>query len=352
MPTPTLDDVTPLSFPIAFSQVREDPRLDLKALKTCGANPRVLMIASGGDSLAYLATQIPLSSISVLDANPAQIKLSRLKLKLLELPKIKRMQYLGHAPLAPTTRLQELCKICSELSFELSDLGPESIIASEGLDYLGRFERLFRAIQNKLSIKTKEALKPGLPGFIDQSVLDELKDVFHEHFSLPVLVSLFGEEATQNPHQNFESHFLEQTLKFLQKPGALHSPFIQQFLCGEFHQRAYAWHSLPPQILNTPIDYLNLPMCTFLASAPDESFDFIHLSNILDWLNPNQAHDLLRNVHRCLSPSGKVFIRQLNSSLDIRACSPFFNWHTKTSEFFLQQDQSFFYRQIHFGSKA
>ena len=317
MSTHALEEVTPLSFPIAFSQVREDPRLDLQALKNCGSRPRVLMIASGGDSLAYLASQQNLKTLSVLDANPAQIKLSQIKLKLLELPKIKRMQYLGHTSLDPATRLKELSLICSQLNLSLADLGPESIIASEGLDYLGRFERLFRAIQDKLSLKTKLALNPSQPNQIDQAVLDELKTVFRNYFSLPILISLFGEEATQNPHQNFDTHFLQRTLTFLQKPGALQSPFIQQFLCGEFHQRTYAWHALEPQKIKTPISYFTQPMDDFLNNAKNQNFDFIHLSNILDWLSPPQANALLHEVHRCLSTQGKVFIRQLNSSLDI-----------------------------------
>ena len=347
-----LEQVTQHEYPIAFSQVREDPRLDLQALQNCGSHARVLMIASGGDSLAYLACQKSIQSLNVLDANPAQILLSRLKIKLLELEPAERLQLLGHHQLAPEIRLHKISRLCQSMNIDIKALGSQTTLATEGLDYLGRFERLFHAMQNELSITIKNKLHSKQAFSLDPNNHAELQTLFQKYFSLPILTSLFGPEATQNPLQNFDTHFLQQTLSFLQKPEAYQSPFIQQFLCGKFLNHSYAWHSLQAQKNSAPIHYHNEIMYDFLKISDDASFDFIHLSNILDWLSPIQASELLAEVNRCLSPQGKVFIRQLNSSLNIRDCAPFLNWHIKASEFFLQQDQSFFYRQIHFGSKS
>ena len=55
------------------------------------------------------------------------------------------------------------------------------------------------------------------------------------------------------------------------------------------------------------------------GSAPPRtgSYDFVHLSNILDWLSPEEARATLDVAHAALRPGGWVLIRQLNSTLDI-----------------------------------
>ena len=345
----TIDAVTPCNFPIAFSQVREDPQLDLHALQNIKPDARILMIGSGGDTLLHLATSHSFKSIDVVDANASQLKLCRLKCKLLEFSTNKRLQLLGHKDYDPELRLQEVTQVCRELDIDAKDLGPTEIIAHEGLDYLGRFERLFLEIQKNLKHTQKKLRQAQV---LDPKSQRELQETFQEFFALPTLVSLFGPEATQNPQQDFDKHFLAQTQKFIANPTAYDSPFLHQFLCGAFQQKTYAWHDSNLQDLNPAIKFHQVPMHEHLKTSAKNSYDFIHLSNILDWLSVDEARDLLKNVKRCLSPEGKVLIRQLNSKLDIRGCAPFLNWDKKISEYYLQKDQSFFYRQIHCGSNS
>src|SRR5688572_5670546 len=68
-------------WPLAFAQVREDPRLDLVVLRRLRAPADVIMIASGGDTAVCLGRE-PLRSLTLVDANPAQLALSRLKMHL------------------------------------------------------------------------------------------------------------------------------------------------------------------------------------------------------------------------------------------------------------------------------
>src|SRR5688572_13082427 len=73
------------SRPIAFAQVREDPWVDLAAIERLGADRglRVIMIASGGCTAALLAASGRVADLHLVDVNPAQLTLTRLKLHLL-----------------------------------------------------------------------------------------------------------------------------------------------------------------------------------------------------------------------------------------------------------------------------
>ena len=83
-----------------------------------------------------------------------------------------------------------------------------------------------------------------------------------------------------------------------------------------------------------------------------EAYDLVHLSNILDWLTPEEARHTLQVARQALRPGGCVFIRQLNSTLDIPSLGEFFHWQEDESRSMHRRDRSFFYRAIHLGRKA
>jgi S-adenosylmethionine-diacylglycerol 3-amino-3-carboxypropyl transferase len=68
--------------PVAFAQVREDPRLDLEVVERIGSGARILMVASGGETVAALAAFAREARVWAVDPNPAQLALGRLKLRL------------------------------------------------------------------------------------------------------------------------------------------------------------------------------------------------------------------------------------------------------------------------------
>ena len=70
--------------PIAFAQVREDATLDQWVAEQLNEQSEVLMVASGGCTAAALAASSKFARLHLVDPNPAQIALSRLKLRLLE----------------------------------------------------------------------------------------------------------------------------------------------------------------------------------------------------------------------------------------------------------------------------
>jgi S-adenosylmethionine-diacylglycerol 3-amino-3-carboxypropyl transferase len=85
-----------------------------------------------------------------------------------------------------------------------------------------------------------------------------------------------------------------------------------------------------------------------LENCPRE-FDYVHLSNILDWLTPEAARGVLGRAWSALRPGGWVMVRQLNSSLDIRALGDWFDWHRDEAAALHARDRSYFYRDLHLG---
>jgi len=85
--------------------------------------------------------------------------------------------------------------------------------------------------------------------------------------------------------------------------------------------------------------------------AEPNAYDFVHLSNILDWLSPEQAAATLDLAWVALRPGGWTLIRQLNSSLDIQALGGRFDWQDRPASALHNRDRSFFYRKLLLGRK-
>src|SRR4051812_47061484 len=95
--------------PIAFAQVREDATLDQSVVRELGENVNAVMVASGGCTAAALATMPNIGRIHLVDPNPAQIALSRLKLRLLEQREFaERLALLGHSGMPVGKRQSQL----------------------------------------------------------------------------------------------------------------------------------------------------------------------------------------------------------------------------------------------------
>src|SRR4030095_6487649 len=95
--------------PVAFAQVREDATLDQWVVERLSNHAEVFMLASGGGTAAALAGSPKVSRLHLIDPNPAQIALSRLKLRLLTAAGVtERISILGHAPMPTLTRRTRL----------------------------------------------------------------------------------------------------------------------------------------------------------------------------------------------------------------------------------------------------
>ncbi len=138
------------------------------------------------------------------------------------------------------------------------------------------------------------------------------------------------------------------------RPGrfpAAGNPFLWQIFAGDFPPgQPYDWlhPGWPEGTLVTPCSTA-ARMRDVLEDRPAGSTDFVHLSNILDWLRPAEAEATLRSVRRALRPGGMVLLRQLNSTLDPASLECGIAWDREWGQAMEQRDRSFFYPAIHAG---
>jgi S-adenosylmethionine-diacylglycerol 3-amino-3-carboxypropyl transferase len=349
------------ALPVAFAQVREDPRVDEEVLRRAGPGARVMMVASGGCTAAWLATLPGVASLHLVDPNPAQLGLTRLKLRLLaNCDPGERAALLGHAAMEAKERRFRLGAEWRALDLPADVLGPADFVAAVGPDHAGRYERVFAALREQLAPHSQELfLTLRLDDTAAQSArvapdaplgiaLDRALDDAMAH---PNLVRLFGEGATRNPVEPFSRHFARRIRHVMATLPANSNPFLWQMLLGSYPPNVAApWLSAPVPPRMPAIEYVHATMDDALSRSSG-TFDFVHLSNILDWLSPESARTTLERARNALRPGGLVLVRQLNSSLDIPSLGPGFDWLRDDGDAMLAQDRSFFYRAIHAGRR-
>jgi S-adenosylmethionine-diacylglycerol 3-amino-3-carboxypropyl transferase len=321
-----------------------------------------MMIASGGCTLAFLAARCRVARIDVVDPNPAQLALARLKLHLLEhAAGGDRPALLGHAPLAADERERRLRAALRTLGLPAEAIGPPSLWAKDGPDHTGRYECVFAQLRRELAphAATMEQLLSLRDPAEQARRVDPatplgraLDDAFDRAMDLPILIRLFGEGATRNRVEPFARHFARRTRHVLTTLPAADNPYLWQVLTGRYPPGvAVPWLSEPPPDRFPEVAWHTTVMTEALGRAPG-GYDFVHLSNILDWLSPEEARATLALARAALRPGGQVLIRQLNSTLDIPGLGEGFTWQTEAARALHAGDRSYFYRALHLGRRA
>lgn len=348
--------------PLAFALVREDSLQDQEIIKRYFPEKEIdmAMIASGGCTAALLAAQAPLRSLTLIDPNSAQIALTKLKLQLLSLPSHKRAAILGHQAMDATQRRTIINGYLYALDIDPTTLGDEESIAQHGIDHEGRYEKVFQALRDELAPYRNQLLvlfqartpEEQIAMLDEQSQLGRALDsALDKVMSQANLVALFGEKATANRVQDFSRHFAHRIRTYIAHHLASNSAWLAHMLLGHFYDHtSFPWLTATPIRPMPSINYYQGLMNDFLISN-DTKYDVIHLSNILDWLNPEEAQQTLRLAYKALRPGGLVVIRQLNSTLNIVDLGSDFTWHEQTAQEFLKNDRSFFYRNFFIGQK-
>jgi len=347
--------------PLTFAQVREDSLLDLQVVARLGPKARVMMIASGGCTAAALAASGQIAELHLCDINAAQLALTRLKLRLLQTASPeRRLALLGHAPMPAAERFKEVERELAELDIAPSIFGPVDSWSQIGLDQGGRYEQTFaqlRALLRPQQDDLLQVLRASDPsqqsaqiaaGTVLGNALDAALD---QTLALPNLIALFSAQATQNPVEPFARHFARQTRHLLATLPAALNPYLWQMYWGTFPEGiSYPWFTAPTPRLLPDLRFSHTDMLTALRQS-NGNLDFVHLSNILDWLSVEEAGQLLDRAANALRPGGLVLIRQLNSTLNIPPLGREFEWLDTESRTLHANDRSFFYRALHLGRR-
>ena len=340
------------TLPLAFAQVREDPRLDLELARQVPAGGTVVMIASGGETVACLG-RLPLRLVAV-DMNPAQLALAKVKWELAgKWPAGDAAALLGHLPMPAVERRRRMKGLLDTLGLEEEVFGPPEWIAERGVDHGGRYEVCFSELRSRLEPwrgELEAMLRSETPVMeFGGAWLDE---AFAEVMSLENLVRLFGQEATQNPRRSFSDHFTARTREVIGRMPPRTNPFLWQILAGCFPPGCrYDWLEDDRPVIAEAV-WRQGKMDAVLDTMAAESAELVHLSNILDWLSPDEAEATLRSARRVLKPGGQVILRQLNSTLEIGELDAGIAWDMERGQAMEARDRSYFYPRIHVGSLA
>jgi S-adenosylmethionine-diacylglycerol 3-amino-3-carboxypropyl transferase len=347
--------------PVAFAQVREDSLLDQWVVEQLGGKVTVLMVASGGCTAAALATMSQVARLLLVDPNPAQIALSRLKLHLLEAyDPAERLALLGHCPMSVAERRSRLTRELSALNLSQNVFGPIEMLAETGLDHVGRYEVLFSKLREALAdhadeltavLQLRDPAEQSLRVAPESELGRALDFAFDSVMALPNLVGLFDEAATRNRFEPFSRHFARRTRHVLATQLAAGNPYLWQMLQGRFPGGCrYPWLSAPRPERMPEVTWSVCDMAQALTQHKQD-VDFVHLSNILDWLSREEARSILDLTWQALRAGGCIFIRQLNSNLDIQSLGSNFQWQNESADMLHKRDRSFFYRKLHLGRK-
>lgn len=351
-----------LQLPVRFAQVREDPLLDLEVLQRARLNCRALIIASGGCTVCALNTLKHIDEMVIVDPNRAQVALARLKLLIQrDVPASERASLLGHKPINSEERWTKLARLASENNIDLQDIGPSRFVASRGLDFIGRYEMVFGELSRRLAIDHHDTIvnllrqndlakRKHLLDSADEFV-NRLRDTLHDVMDLSNLVHLFGEQATRNRLQDFSEHFYQRILWAITRLPTQSNHFLWQVLLNRSPPRcSVPWLGMSFPEPAAKIEFHECSIEDFLTQS-EQTFDYIHLSNVLDWLSNEQARSLLASTWNHLASGGYTLIRQLNSKLNIPSLNDQFEWLTQDANKMLAGDRSFFYRDLHLARR-
>jgi len=347
--------------PLLFAQVREDPALDLALVERQNAGVRVIMIASGGCNAAALAASPRVESLHLVDANPAQIALARLKLFLLRTADPdERMAVLGHRPTRQVARGRLLENAARGAGIDPAALGDRDLLARVGADRAGRYECLFAELRRLLGragdalesvLSTRDAGSRRSAVAPDAPLGRALDHALAGAFATRDIVRVFGTAATRNPRIPFERHFAARLRMAVGRWGLGGNPYLDQVLLGRFAGTAYPWLLAEATRSMPRVSWQVASIQQALIEAHKGSFDLVHLSNIVDWLDPESAQRTLALSARALAPDGLLILRQLNSRIDVAALGGEIEWDFPLARALHRSDRSFFYQRVHVGRR-
>lgn len=291
---------------ISFSQVREDPLIELEVVKYLQANDEkksdkklnVLMITSGGCTLLSLLSD-KINVIDAIDVNMQQNYLAELKVAMVILISSKELLLDTLEGNSEKKSCDIILKYAQKLlSTECYDFWMKNIdIVYSGINNVGKFEKLFKSLADSKFDYVKWFNRDNLSNIFGSSaVINSLNKEFFDHF------------------KNVVDYY-----RLLYKPDDNY--FYHQILYGKYSKK-----SLPPYFdLNTTVIFDNYKKINYICSefgsyiqSCKSYYDIIQTSNIFDWCNKDVIDQLLSLVFNRLNPNGIIIARRLNGDYNLK----------------------------------
>jgi len=281
-----------------FSQVREDPKLELIALNNIiESNANILCICSGGCNIMSLLTEDNIKHIDGIDINKEQIYLTELKIALFE--HFDLQQYINIIEGSEQRERDYYINLLNTLHLneDTKRYWMDHITEfAKGINTIGKFEEIFR-------------------------------DLIDSHFDFDIafdknkLIEKFGVNAVINSNSvSFADHFrlVLKRLEILSNPDENY--FYHQILTNKYNM-----NDLPLYMHNKQKVIENLHKLTLIGSEftsylqnTYKKYHIISASNITDWMSVEKIKELLLLIDDKLESNGAIIMRRLNGDYDLR----------------------------------
>jgi|SRR5579862_2889384 S-adenosylmethionine:diacylglycerol 3-amino-3-carboxypropyl transferase len=288
---------------ILFSQVREDPKVELYIDSLMLNKKRYLIVGSGGCTLFSLLSVLNEESeviIDVIDQNINQLFLIKLKLAVIMYcdrkvnavdsildffeGKLSRMEYDDIlSKFRFTDEEREFWRINKNLIYS-------------GINQSGTFEKLFKDLVNS-------------------------RYDFEKVFDKKNLIEKFGESAVINSlNKEFYDHFRNIMDKYHEKYKIDENYFFYQIIYNRYNRKC-----LPPYFNNLKKVIENRDKINFICGnffdyiqKTDNKYNLIHTSNLTDWVDKNELIPFFNRIKNLLLGEGYVISRRLNGDYNLK----------------------------------
>lgn len=334
---------------IMFSQVREDPNIDLLAIEKVYEKLKTplssLIITSGGCTTLSLLCSPRTQLVVSYDANPAQNFLLELRVALLN--NISSEQYLNAIQGKDATESFELAKdsLSSQaLAFWMKHIDE----VKKGINQSGRFEELFKELSFKIQKELGDYKKID---FSLSGVNEYWNTIFQQVFEREKLAQEYGRNAVDfSMSKEFGDHFSDVFRAALIKYTHKENYFIDQIFNNCYLKTYPQYIDQWKQNFDKKLHIKEGSFLSQLASIPDHSFHFIQLSNITDWMPTQEMQIIFATLQKKIVKGGALLTRRLNGdhSLEEEVAKVFATDSTMNKEL-KEMDRSFFYSEVVLG---
>jgi S-adenosylmethionine-diacylglycerol 3-amino-3-carboxypropyl transferase len=349
---------------VQFSQVREDPNLEMSLLDELSARLnrplRVMVVGSGGCTALSLLAHPNVERVDAIDINPAQLHLIELRRGALAHIKLDmQLRFIGEIDgVSPDERIAIYNSFREQLPIgtrtywdgRLDQIG-------KGVQHIGQFELLLQELKEAFSDANIDPILEPAKALGTSFWPQTFRDVFER----AKLQQLFGAAMVgYSVSKSFAHHFSQSFATALREFHGRRNYFLNQIFRSQYDVDA---EQLPPYlieknqsiILGHGLERLHLHHGNFqgtMLSLAEEfgPYDLIQTSDLTDWLPTTGAHALLKGVKSSLGEGGALLARRLNADHNLsQLVQNHLQVDTALSALFARLDRSFLYSEIVVG---
>ncbi len=346
---------------IHYAQCWEDPAT-VKAALQITPQDDLLSIASAGDNTFALLLDNP-ASITAIDCNPAQIYLSELKMRAIQILTYEDCRrFLGVTPCTKRQRIYQRLK--NALSEDARRFWDSQLTAiDKGVIHCGKFEAYFAIFRRWIlplihSPKTcrdllqTRSMEEREKFYAEKWDCRRWRWLFRAFFNEMLLGKLgrYPDAFKFVSGKNIAEELLQRSRRGLTTGNNAGNYFLDYILNGEFSKRDV----LPPYLLAKNFSYLknNLErirlVCTdinsYLQRQPATAFSAFNLSDVFEYMSPTLFEKTIANILRVSNAGTRIAFWHLFIPRPlIPAWQDFLNPRPELSERLYQQSRTFFY---------